>query len=324
MSFKLFIYYCAVCGGWAALAGWSLGSLFAAGVRGELAQDVLMGLFLGLAVATALGVTDALWSLPGGRHVEVVRRGLLIGLVGGGGGLAGALLGGLLWARTHNTLFQLVGWTFVGLLIGVSVGLYDLAARLRAGDGPSGAARKLRHGALGGAVGGLAGAILFVALRSLIGALLRRPAEDLVSASAVGFVALGACIGLFIGLAQVIFKEAWIKVEVGRRAGREMILSRDETSIGRAEACDVGLFGDPGVERLHARILHQDHLYLLADAGTPGGTYLNDRRVGHPTPLRSGDAIRVGACVLRFRERHQRQPSGVHERLLAPPPLPAS
>jgi predicted component of type VI protein secretion system len=109
--------------------------------------------------------------------------------------------------------------------------------------------------------------------------------------------------GLFIGLAQVILKEAWIKIESGRRAGREMILTRDETTIGRAESCDVGLFGDNAVEKLHARILLKDRQYLLADAETPGGTYLNDLRLDQPMPLRSGDIIRIGANVLRFGER---------------------
>jgi pSer/pThr/pTyr-binding forkhead associated (FHA) protein len=79
-----------------------------------------------------------------------------------------------------------------------------------------------------------------------------------------------------------------------------MLLGKAETTIGRAEACDVGLFGDPGVERLHARIVRRGDDYFLADAGTAGGTFLNDRRVTDPAPLRSGDAIRVGGCVLRF------------------------
>ena len=46
--------------------------------------------------------------------------------------------------------------------------------------------------------------------------------------------------------------------------------------------------------------------YVLADLATPDGTYLNGTRVTRPTPLRSGDAIRVGSCTLRFRERRKR------------------
>jgi pSer/pThr/pTyr-binding forkhead associated (FHA) protein len=94
-----------------------------------------------------------------------------------------------------------------------------------------------------------------------------------------------------------------VRVEAGFRAGRELILSKAEVTIGRAESCDVGLFGDPSVERLHARIVRGDAGYYLADAGTQGGTFLNDVRVGPPTPIRSGDLIRVGNSVLRFGER---------------------
>ena len=43
----------------------------------------------------------------------------------------------------------------------------------------------------------------------------------------------------------------------GFRPGRQILLTRPETTIGRAESCDIGLFGDPAVERLHARITRE-------------------------------------------------------------------
>ena len=55
-----------------------------------------------------------------------------------------------------------------------------------------------------------------------------------------------------------------------------MMLTKDETTIGRAEACDIGLFGDNAIEKLHARIVQKGNRYLLADDDTPGGTFLND------------------------------------------------
>jgi pSer/pThr/pTyr-binding forkhead associated (FHA) protein len=114
------------------------------------------------------------------------------------------------------------------------------------------------------------------------------------------------CIGLFIGLAQVILKEAWVRVEKGFRPGRELILTRPETTIGRAEGCDIGLFGDPEVEKTHLRIVRRGGEYLAVDAGTPGGTFVNGRRIQEATALRSGDLIQVGKAVLRFGERQQR------------------
>ena len=117
---------------------------------------------------------------------------------------------------------------------------------------------------------------------------------------------LGLCIGLLIGLAQVILKDAWIKVESGFRAGRELMLTKDETTIGRAESCDLGLFGDNAIEKVHARIKRVDGRFLLLDAETTAGTYVNDERVTAPTPLSAGDSIRLGKCVLRFGERQKR------------------
>ena len=111
-----------------------------------------------------------------------------------------------------------------------------------------------------------------------------------------------------IGAAQVILKEAWVKVEAGFRPGRELIVAKAEIVIGRAESCDIGLFGDNAVERTHARILRRDDRYVLVDADTPGGTYLNGQRITEPSPLRSGDEIRVGRNLLRFRER-RKQPA---------------
>src|SRR5262249_12639202 len=130
-----------------------------------------------------------------------------------------------------------------------------------------------------------------------------KPAELLWSPSATAFVALGAIIGLMIGLAQVILKEAWLRVEAGFKAGRELIVARDILSIGRAEACDVGLFGAPTVDKVHAHILRQGNDYVVQDAGSASGTYVNDRRLDRAQVLRDGDLIRIGRSVLRFGER---------------------
>jgi hypothetical protein len=171
----------------------------------------------------------------------------------------------------------------------------------------AGAVKKLLKGLIGGTAGGLLGGVLSLMLRgALAGVFHDRDPASLWSPTATGFVALGMCIGLLIGLAQVILKEAWLKVEAGFRAGREMILTKEKTTVGRAEACDVGLFGDAAVEKLHASIVQQGNRYFLEDANTPGGSYVNDVPVSGRAPLKSGDLIRVGKSLLRFRERQKR------------------
>lgn len=322
MSFKLFIYYCAVCGGWAALVGWALGQALAAPLpetwgaeTRPFVRALLQGLALGASVACALGFVDVLWGLGGGRPRQAVVKGLVVAAIGCASGLLGAAVGQAVYHFTRWDVSTVFGWTLTGLLVGASIGVYDwLAQRARQGGG--GAGRKVANGCLGGLLGGLVGGVLHLVLGHLLQGFFgllgswahgARTGDEFRSTSAWGFVALGVCIGLFVGLAQVILKEAWVKVEAGFRAGRELLLTKDEVTIGRAEGCDIGLFGDPGVERTHARIRVKDRRYLLLDADTPGGTYVNDQRVRQPTPLRDGDVIRVGRSVLRFGERQKRQ-----------------
>ena len=301
MSFRLFVYYCAVCGAWAAFVGWGLGRLLTSDDWGAYPRVIVRGLSLGLLLAFGVGLVDALFSSR--RVGTIVVRGLLVALIGLVSGLLGAAVGQALFSVTESEVFRGFGWVLTGLLIGASVGALDVLARLMRKEGAAGAVRKVVNGVLGGGVGGLIGAVFYILLGQALGWLFKR--DDLLSSSAWGFVVLGACIGLFIGLAQVILKEAWVRVEAGFRPGRELILNKDVITIGRAESCDIGLFGGLGVEKVHARILLKGKRYVLADDETPGGTYVNDEKVVGPRELHHGDAIRVGNCVLRFGERQK-------------------
>jgi hypothetical protein len=309
MSFRLFIYYCCLCGAWAAFAAWGLVEL--AGIRSlepPLLRDVLTSLLLGLLLAAAVGAVDALFNAAGPQRFARVGVSLLVGL---GGGLLGGLVGGVLygvlrWVLNADLPFLRVpGWMLVGAAIGASVGVYDCLAAL-ASRGDSGPAlRKVRNGVLGGVLGGFVGGVLFEAFLLVSG--LQQVVALTHSSLAAGLVIVGLCVGLLIGLAQVILKEAWVRIESGRRAGKEVLVAKDELTIGRAESCDIGIFGDAAVEKLHARIRLKGNHYLLEDADTPGGTFVNDRRVAASAPLRSGDLIRVGNSLLRFGERQKRK-----------------
>jgi hypothetical protein len=322
MSFKLFIYYCAICGGWAALVGWAVGQALAAPIPEDwvtvkaFLRALILGLSLGAMVACALAFVDMLWSTGGRGMSQALLKAVVVAVIGCAAGLVGAAVGQAGYQLTNMVLLRVLGWTLTGLLIGGSVGLYDTWAGRAKRQTALGAVRKVRNGLIGGFLGGLLGGILHSALGAslsgffgAVGALFHsaKAADDFKSTSAWGFVALGVCIGLFIGLAQVILKEAWVRVEQGFRAGRELMLTKDEITIGRAEGCDIGLFGDNGIERTHARIVRKNGRFLLADAETPGGTYLNDERIGEPRPLRDGDLIRVGKSSLRFGERQKRK-----------------
>jgi hypothetical protein len=304
MSFRWFIYFCSVSGGCAAYVGWMLGRL--PGVQHHVWQASIKGMFLGMALAVGLTLVDIFWHLSGREGAEVSWRVLVGGLVGGLGGFVGGLVGQLLYSATQLSVLLVVGWACTGLLIGASPGMFELLARL-ARDEESGAARrKVLNGVLGGTLGGLVGGLFFLLLRGLWGLALGARAEEFWSPSATGFVVLGVCIGLFIGLAQVILKEAWITVVRGFRAGREWMLTRPELIVGRAEGCDIPLFGDSKAQKQHARIVRSGDRYYIEDLDSPEGTYVNGSRIARKTPLAAGDLIEIGKSALRFGERHRR------------------
>jgi hypothetical protein len=301
MSFRLFVYYCAVLGGLAAYVGWAGGRILIA--QHHLLKQGLKGLWVGLLIGFGLGLLDALWNQSRGRLMGLLMRALTAGFIGAAGGFLGGIAGQALYRWLDMSFFVILGWTITGTLVGASIGLFDyLAARSRRED-IRGVSRKVKNGLLGGSIGGLLGGGIYLYLGEQSEKWFGDLADAFWSPSAFGFVALGLCIGLLIGLAQVLLREAWLKVESGFRSGRELILSKPLITIGRAESCDVGLFGDPSIERRHAIIQRQGSDYVITDDGSQSGTYVNDELLTGPRVLHTGDAIRVGRCVLRFGER---------------------
>ena len=57
---------------------------------------------------------------------------------------------------------------------------------------------------------------------------------------------------------------------------------------------------DAGIEPFHAELLLENRFYYLTDLGTPGGTYVNDEKVGERYQIRSGDRLRLGALELQI------------------------
>ena len=214
-------------------------------------------------------------------------------------------MGQLLFDWKNLVVLLILGWMLTGLMVGVSIGTFDLLRCWVCEQDLRWPTARMLRGILGGTVGGLLGGLLDWQLGNTWARIFPGK-SNLWSPSLVGFVVLGLVIGLMIGLAQVVLKEAWLRVEAGFRKGRELLLNKPVLTIGRAESCDFGLFGDPAIDKLHARIYEQDTHYLIADAGSATGTFVNDHRVMEPTLLRSGDLIRVGSAYLRFSERARR------------------
>ena len=74
----------------------------------------------------------------------------------------------------------------------------------------------------------------------------------------------------------------------------------DEATIGRSPGCGIPI-DDTYASQLHARVFRADGSLHVEDLGSTNGTFLNDRPVGGPQPVRRGDKLRIGGTVLELR-----------------------
>lgn len=81
-------------------------------------------------------------------------------------------------------------------------------------------------------------------------------------------------------------------------ADRIVTLQVGENIVGRTPECDVQIVG-PSVSRRHARILITADEAAIEDLGSLNGTFVGDRRITGPEPLRGGDQLRIGKERLR-------------------------
>src|SRR5690606_26079949 len=81
--------------------------------------------------------------------------------------------------------------------------------------------------------------------------------------------------------------------------GRSWSLSAGTFVIGRQAGSDLTLATEPGVSKLHAKILAEGDHYSLVDNESRNGTIVNGRPI-QKARLKTGDEIRICNCVLRF------------------------
>lgn len=280
MSFYRLIFYHALLGGWSAFVGWFLSELFILR-RGDPGW---FGLFFTAAlVGAAIGGGLALLGALATGHFKGNELRFGFSLAGGFlGGALGGLVGNTIFQISANVVLRAIGWMFMGLGIGGVEGLYDRSFK------------KIRNGLIGGAVGGVLGGLFFPAVSSI----------GNMSGRAIGFVILGMCIGLFIGLAQIILREAWLTVEQGFRPGRQFVLNIPVTVLGTSEKAQLPFiaFGAKGVEPIHLMIEQQSNgTFVLRDNGSRTGTFVNGQRV-QEVVLHNDDLIQLGPNTVRFRE----------------------
>jgi pSer/pThr/pTyr-binding forkhead associated (FHA) protein len=257
----------------------------------------------GASISLALGVADKLLSSAHGEWGKVLGLGLVVGLVSGVlGGTVGMAVYEPLYvfpAKTgfdflRNVLARAAGWAFIGGLAGTASGWRKLSLRVG------------RNGFIGGIIGGVFGGAVFETIPYLMPGIKPGP-----SARLFAFTITGAMIGLFVALVQELLKEAWLRVVVGRNEGKEFLIEKEETRIGRSELSDVPLFGDTTVARKHAILVAKPGgRFVIRDTGeSQTGVLVNEQRITLEHPVKNGDRIQVGGKLLVFYERFTKNPT---------------
>ena len=287
MSFGRLVYYTAILAGWSAFAAWLIAETTIHN-RLPAIEVLLTGGIVGAAIGCAVNVAASLSNFS--LQSFVLRA--LPGLIGGAiGGAVGGYVGDLAY---EMGLPRCLGWMLMGVGIGVLEGVQEKSLN------------KIRNGLIGGAVGGLLGGILFDPIQKLVAS------GNGMSSRAIAFVVLGLAIGACIGLAQVVLKEAWLTVVDGYRPGRQLILSRPVTLLGRAEYLPLPFIGamNRDVALEHAKVTRQsDGGFVLEDLGAGPQVSLNQKPLASSTLLSDGDIIKIGPNIIRFNERHARHGS---------------
>ena len=85
-----------------------------------------------------------------------------------------------------------------------------------------------------------------------------------------------------------------------RHTGQVFQLTQEPVTIGRQEGNTIVL-ADPQASRHHATISWQAGSFVIQDMGSANGTFVNEKQIAAPQPLRDGYVIRMGNTVFDMR-----------------------
>ncbi|MDZ7639612.1 MAG: hypothetical protein U5J83_15375 [Bryobacterales bacterium] len=154
--------------------------------------------------------------------------------------------------------------------------------------------KKLLYGLLGGMLGAGIGGALFdpIAMAVDSGGLSR----------GIGFGLFGLATGVAIGLVESALKDRWLYVSAGPLAGKQFILYKPLTTMGRSQGCDIYLFKDLSIQEMHATFeMRGPRIWVVAH----GPVYASGQPVKQKL-LEHRELLQIGRYSFLYQER-QRQ-----------------
>ena len=184
-------------------------------------------------------------------------------------------------------LGRTLAWGLVGLSMGVGPGIAMRSQKL------------IAYGLIGGVVGGLVGGLLFDPIDQF---LLGPDRTSAHMSRLIGIGAIGACVGMMIGVVELLARDAWLRMTQGPLKGKEFLLFKEVMNVGSSPRSDLYLFNDPLVAEHHAVIRAVGDEYEIESRQSSTPVLVNGRSVNRAR-LRHGDNVGVGRTEFIFQKK---------------------
>lgn len=93
-------------------------------------------------------------------------------------------------------------------------------------------------------------------------------------------------------------KKARVVVVEGPDKGKDLVIDKERTTIGRSVICDLVL-SDKAVSTTHVELVAKERGFLLRDLGSTNGTYVGELRI-QEVWVKPGTVVRLGHSQVRF------------------------
>ena len=284
MNRRMRTYYYAVFGAVGGLIGWQISNLLGLSfITNIYFSEAIVGALVGLSIGLLIGIVEGVLTR---NLVQVGKSGLFSGLLGLLAGAIGLPLGEWLFQIVGaGTIGRALGWGLFGLVIGLAEGVFGRS--------------QLWKGLLGGLLGGAIGGSLLEASRVVM--------KNSFVGKAIGLILLGAAVGAFISLIEVLLARAWLEVKNGKLKGTEFILDKfmraagPAITIGSSALKSEIVLPDPDIAPQHAMLTGNGSHFTLKDLSL-SGTFINKQRVER-AQLTNNSTIHMGNTDMIYHEK---------------------